>query len=560
MKTSLLHLFGIVLAVATLWSQSTPSAQTTAPSFATLSGIVIKESGSEPLKKAIIELIAETQTDGANYTAITAADGAFRIENISPGRYRLFVERTGYQEIDRHHRRAEGRVLTLTAGQELKDIVIRLQAAAVVEGRVTDEDGDPMAEAQVAVLRRTFVAGRQHWEQAGAERSNDLGEYRIAGLAAGNYFVCVTPPPDLRSLIETANTAPAAPHSQPAPTSYQTTCYPGTHDRAQAASIQLHAGEDFPANFSLIPAPSLTIRGSVTNLPPGSTASVMLQSKDLNLMLNGGEMHKDGIFEIRDVTPGAYTILATVDNAAVPMIARQALQLTESVEGLRLAPQSGGAIRGRVRIEENSAPRMDLSQMFLLLRSPDGDDDLLNGLSLGPASFDLAHVNADGSFEWKNVPAGRYYVEISDASALPDYFLKSAVAGGHDVSGSGLALNGSAVFVELVASADGAMVQGVTTDQKNETIAGAVVVAVPEERLRGRPALYRKAVSDQNGRYTLRGLAPGTYTLFAWESVEGEEYYNPEFLKPYEGQGKAVHVAEGAHITQQLPTIAGPED
>ena len=146
---------------------------------ATLSGIVTKDPGSEPLKKALIELIAESQSDGGNYTALTGADGSFRIENIVPGRYRLFVERTGYQEIDKHRRRTEGRVLTLSAGQELKDLVIRLQAAAVVEGRVTDEDGDPMAEAQVAVLRQTFVAGRSHWEQAGAERTNDLGEYRI---------------------------------------------------------------------------------------------------------------------------------------------------------------------------------------------------------------------------------------------------------------------------------------------------------------------------------------------------------------------------------------------
>jgi len=74
------------------------------------------------------------------------------------------------------------------------------------------------------------------------------------------------------------------------------------------------------SNFSLTPSPSLSIRGSVVNLPPGSSAAIMLQSRDFNLVLNGAEVHKDGSFEIRDVSPGAYTILATLDNVAVPMI------------------------------------------------------------------------------------------------------------------------------------------------------------------------------------------------------------------------------------------------
>jgi len=565
MKLAFAYLLTVLLGAGALLAQA-PAGEAAQATRAVVSGIVAKDPGSEPVKKALIELIAESQSDGGNCTALTGVDGGFRIENIVPGRYRLFVERSGYQEIDKHQRRSEGRVLTLGAGQELKDLVIRLQAAAVVEGRVTDEDGDPMAEAQVAILRQTFVAGRSHWEQVGAERTNDLGDYRIAGLAAGNYFVSVTPPPDFRSLIETTGSAPAARNGaagseKPAPAAYQTTYYPGTRDRGQAAPIQLHAGDDFPANFSLTPSPSLTIRGTVVNLPPGTSAAIMLQSKDFSLVLNGAEMHKDGSFEIRDVSPGAYTIFATVDNAAAPMMARQALLITSAnVDGLQLAPQAGGSIRGRLRMEASSAARPDPSQLFLLLRSADGEDDAIGGVTIGEGSPTLAHVNADGSFEWKNVPPGHYYVQLSDVSSMPDWFLKSVAAGGREVTDSGFSVSGGATTVDVLASANGARAEGVATNQKDEPVADAVVVAVPEARLRTHPDRYRKASSDQSGRFTLRGLPPGDYTVFAWESVDGEAYFNPEFLKSCEGQGKALHVSEGDRASVQLKAIPAVED
>jgi hypothetical protein len=531
---------------------------------AVIEGMVTKEPGSEPVKKALIELIAENQAEGGDYTAVSGADGGFHIEGILPGRYHLFAERTGWLEVDKHRVRSEGRVLTLVAGQELKDLRIRLQAAAVVQGRVTDEDGDPLPNAQVAVLRQTFASGRSRWEQAGAERTNDLGEYRMAGLAAGNYYVSVSPPPDFKSLIEAAGVAaePHAPNDKTAATSYQTTYYPGTKDRSQAVPVQLHAGDEFPVNFSLMPGPSLSIRGTLVNLPPRSSAAIILQSQDFSLVLNGAEMHPDGSFVIRDVAPGAYTILATVENGPVPMMARQALQMVaSSVEDLRLAPQPGGWIHGRLRLESKSAGRVDASQIFLQLRSADGDDESLSGVSMGDGFSHMAHVGADGSFEWKSVPPGNYYMQLAgEGGANADLFLKSGMAGNRDFGDAGISVNGGAVVVDLLASANGGLVEGVVTDPKGEPVANAVVVAVPEMRLRTRVERYRKTVSDQSGRFALHGVEPGDYTVLAWESVEGDAYYNPEFLKNYEGQGSALRVGEGDRKAVRLEVIPEAEE
>jgi hypothetical protein len=430
-----------------------------------------------------------------------------------------------------------------------------------------------LANAQVAVLRQTFVAGRSRWEQAGAERTNDLGEYRVAGLPAGNYYVSVSPPPDFKSLIEGAGAEPHVTNDQPATasptssqtssqTSYQTTYYPGTPDRGQAAPVELHAGDEFPVNFSLTPSPSLSIRGSVVNLPPRASAAIMLQSRDFNLVLNGAEMHADGSFVIRDVAPGAYTILATVENAAVPMMARQALQVvSNSVEDVRLAPQPGGWIHGRLRLESQGNGHVDLSQIFLVLRSVDGDDESLGGFSMGDGFSHTAHVAADGSFEWKSVPPGNYFVQLAgDGGGNSNWFLKSALAGGREVDDAGMSVSGGAVALDVVASANGGVAEGVVTDQKGEPVANAVIVAVPEARLRGRIERFRKTVSDQSGRFALHGIQPGEYTLFAWESVDGEAYYNPEFLKNYEQQGSALRMSEGDRKTVQLAVIPGNEE
>jgi hypothetical protein len=227
------------------------------------------------------------------------------------------------------------------------------------------------------------------------------------------------------------------------------------------------------------------------------------------------------------------------------------------VEGIRLAPQPGGTISGRLRLETapNSQVKPDPGQMFLMLHSSDSDDEGLASFNIGSGFSPLAQVNANGTFEWKNVPAGNYFVQLSDASSMPAWFLKSVAVAGRDATESGLNVSGGSIALDLLVSANGAIAEGVVLNQKNEPVSNAIVVAVPDARFRSHPDRYRKTSADQSGRFTLRSLPPGDYTLFAWESIDGEAYLDPEFLKSYEDHGNALHVSEGGHMTLQLKVI-----
>jgi hypothetical protein len=181
--------------------------------------------------------------------------------------------------------------------------------------------------------------------------------------------------------------------------------------------------------------------------------------------------------------------------------------------------------------------------------------------SLSGGFTSLTHVSPDGSFEWKEVPPGDYYVQlVGVGDSMQDWFVKSLAAGERDADDSAISVNGGSTTVDVAVSAQGAVVDGVVTDAKGQPLPNAEVVAVPEARFRSRVDHYRKIVSDQSGHFTLHGVRPGDYTLFSWESIDDEAYYNPEFLKNYEGQGTTLHVSEGDHKSVQSQTIPDTDE
>jgi hypothetical protein len=71
--------------------------------------------------------------------------------------------------------------------------------------------------------------------------------------------------------------------------------------------------------------------------------------------------------------------------------------------------------------------------------------------------------------------------------------------------------------------------------------------------------MYSMKITDGFGRFSMLGLPPGDFKLFAWESVQGTNYNDPDFFQAFEGRGSRVHIEERQTQPVQLEVITAEE-
>jgi hypothetical protein len=76
---------------------------------------------------------------------------------------------------------------------------------------------------------------------------------------------------------------------------------------------------------------------------------------------------------------------------------------------------------------------------------------------------------------------------------------------------------------------------------------GAIVALIPDGR-RQNLALYYGATADAQGAFAMRGVVPGEYKIFAWDSIPPGAYLNLDFLKKYEDSASAVTVTPDSKL------------
>jgi hypothetical protein len=477
--------------------------------------------------------------------------GKFAFSEVEAGTFRLFVHLDGFvrQEYGQRAFPGQGTPLNLNGGDILKDLKIQLTPAGNVGGRIVDNFGKPAAGVPLQLLRAVYnQAGQRTLQSVGGARTNDRGEYRFFWITPGRYYLAGGTPQG--GPASPGGGASGSPNESG--DSYTFTYYPGVLDISRANAIDVRPGGELVADF-IVPKQQLyTIRGRIVDpalaIPPPS-ASIALAYQQVtgsNSMFSRNPLYNasTGAFELRDVLPGPYVIFANTLGGS----ARMPVEVVNAnIEGVVLTVNSGISIAGRVSFEGGRLPSSTGGRLQLR--------PIVGGVPTLIGNFPSTQaINPDGTFVISNVLPGQYRI----VPQVPtDFYLKEMRFDRFDALNAPIEVifrGQDAPTIDVVLSPNVSQVEGVVNDARLQSAAGVTVVLIPDTN-RDRVELYKTATTDQTGRFTLRSVAPGDYKLFAWEDLESNGYFDPDFLRRSESSGTTIRLNESSKLSVNVQVI-----
>jgi len=533
-------------------------------------------------------------TTPTTLTSTTDSSGRAVFRDLAEGTYSVLARRDGYFGIanDTFPAQANVRVTVgpataqpaagatppargavVPARQPVQQITLSMVQGSTIAGRILDGNRRPASGVQVGAYRVLYQLGHRVLVQFGAAaKSDDRGEYRLFWYPPGEYYIHTGVGP--MAFVTSAGT------------SYPNfTYYPGTQDQRSAMPVAVREGSAISGiDISMPAASGVTISGTIVNTIPGGRAgprgqinrsvpSVFLVPRNMPFfedppfisILSGSALAARGEnplnnyetrFEIHGVPPGTYDLYPVyIDGSpAAPgdfpryYFARTPIEVaSENVTGIQSVIQPGASIKGHVTITGNppaavpnrTVQPLNIANVRLQFQPR---ENLPSPVRVG--SITSATVGADGAFDMVNLVEGQYSI----TTALPaDAYVSEIRLDSRDVFDEGImSIAGhSQVNMEVTISRGGGTIQGTVQDAKQNPVAAARITLIPDQPRRGNLQLYKTATSTAMGAFTLNGVAPGSYKLFAWEQIPTGAEQNSDFMREYDLLGTSVNVTAG---------------
>jgi len=543
-----------------------------------IEGTVVRVGTAEPVPGARVTV---TRTGSVPSEAISVSadfQGRFIINDLDAGTFLMEVAANGYarQEYGQRFAGEPRKLIDLATGQSVKNVVIELTPAGYVNGSIRDNAGSPAAGLLIQLFRVTYNArGQRVLRGVGSTTTNDRGEYRLYWVTPGRYYLTA----------RSAERASFPFFDQASPNAvqerYALTYYPGVLDVQDAASIDVQPGVNLTTiDFTVTRQQLYEIRGRVIDSRSGQwpravaikTLSESATGESEMIAFSNGAISRglsatynatDGTFEIRNVVPGSYVVQADIlgvnqdarPDTVLPSASASVVVSNSDINGLMLNILPAVSISGHLTIEGRDLSTMQNLQSIRVRLIP---ADRLARLAV-PNSPQSQTLNPDGTFRLDNVKPGQYQVLVCMAAPCirdtPDFYLKDARFDHTDVLNGPLQFAGIAPTpLDIMLSPKPGRIEGVVVNDKRQPVGGIRTILIPDQN-RDRIGLYKFAETDQSGRFTIRGVAPGVYKVFAWEALEEFAYFDPDLMRRFEPYGTRIRVSESDELQTEVKLI-----
>jgi hypothetical protein len=514
----------IVVAAALLAQQ----ASAPVPVTTRVEGSVINSLNGEAVGKATVILRARYQDHAQSYADETDSSGHFSINDVEPGEYAAVAERAGFSLQPTGATGAPPSPIKVEAGQQIKDVKIRLTPLGVIAGRVVDADGDPVAGATVAALRYAYSDGKKELRNVDQVQTGDKGDFRLFGLGAGTFYLSAT--------YDRQNSN--------GPPETVSTFYPNASDQGHAAPVELRAGAHLGGFDIRLQSTSVY---SVRFEFPGGRAPEGSYSP--SLMSEQGDMHgsvttfseNDVVF--RGVSPGSYEAIVRVDSEGQRSYAIRQVEVTNAdVNGGTLTFVPAVDLTGTVRVEGGAFSGFEKLRINL---QTDYRNPAMGNLNL--------QLKPDGSFLAKGAAPRVYELAIARTEGV---YLKSIRAGDKQLAGLRVDLSSRIEPLTIVLGADVGEVEGSVQNAGGDPVARARVNVIAYGDHSNRGDLNRFGFTDDKGEFKIKDVPPGNYKVFAWEDVPVGAPQDPEFRRPFEKQAAPLRMLSNGHEKVQVTAIS----